>query len=230
VSWASDDYARLNPHTTDTYQIRGRRYRGCAGFDQRRGVLPDVRCGRQTASRSPMSPRRKACVPTELVLAARSGDAGAISGLLKIAQPDIRRYAKRHCRKASDIDDAVQESLLLLYRRLDSLRAVESFSYWLFQIVDRVCLRLGRRLLGITNSIDELENDVRFSSATDSELRLDLSAAIESLPSHYREVIIMRDIGELTIEEIGDRLVITRQAAKAQLHRARALVREYMLK
>ena len=58
-----------------------------------------------------------------LIEAARGGDADALVSLIAAAQPDIRRYAARNCR-AADIDDAVQETLLLLYRRVGTLRAV----------------------------------------------------------------------------------------------------------
>jgi DNA-directed RNA polymerase specialized sigma24 family protein len=61
------------------------------------------------------------CDPS-LIEAARSGDTEALVSLIAIAQPDIRRYAARNCR-AADIDDAVQETLLLLYRRVGTLRA-----------------------------------------------------------------------------------------------------------
>ena len=75
------------------------------------------------------------CDPS-LIEAARGGDADALVALIAKAQPDIRRYAARNCR-AADIDDAVQETLLLLYRRVGTLRAVTSFSAWLFAVARR---------------------------------------------------------------------------------------------
>ena len=167
-------------------------------------------------------------VPPSLLVAARSGDPNALSRVLEIAQPDIRRYARRNCRNASDIDDAIQETLFLVYRRLSALRTIESFSYWLIRIVDRICLRLARRLIGSHTAVDELENEI-FPNASDSALRMDLASAIESLPDHYREAVILRDVNELTIDEIAGHLGVTRQTVKARLHRARQLVREYIL-
>ena len=90
------------------------------------------------------------CDPS-LIEAARGGDAEALVSLIAIAQPDIRRYAARNCR-AADIDDAVQETLLLLYRRLGTLRAVTSFSAWLFAVARRACLRLLRRSVGMADA------------------------------------------------------------------------------
>ncbi|HEV3423060.1 MAG TPA: sigma-70 family RNA polymerase sigma factor [Paraburkholderia sp.] len=81
-----------------------------------------------------------------LLEAARGGDAVAIHQLLVACQPDIRRYAQRNC-LISDVDDAIQESLLILSRRVSSLRAVAAFSSWMFSIVRRECHRMARKAL-----------------------------------------------------------------------------------
>lgn len=163
-----------------------------------------------------------------MIGAARDGDIDALAALLNASQPDIRRYARRQCRNASDIEDAVQEAMLLMYRRIATLRVIDSFGYWLFRIVDRVCLRLGRQMLGITSDIDRLENDIRYAATSTPDLRLDLAKAIQSLPVDYRDVVVLRDMQECTIDEIAEALSITRAAVKARLHRARKLVREYI--
>ncbi|MBX9663676.1 sigma-70 family RNA polymerase sigma factor [Novosphingobium sp.] len=163
-----------------------------------------------------------------LINAAQAGDAAAISALIAGAQPDVRRYARRTCRNQSDMDDAAQEALIIIYRRIGSLRAIGALSSWMLRVVDRICLRLARQALGQSTELDVLEADERFRTLTDHELRLDLAAAIQSLPPHYREVLLLRDIEELTIDEIGTRLSATRQAVKARLHRGRLLVREYI--
>lgn len=65
-------------------------------------------------------------------------------------------------------------------------------------------------------------------SRPESDLRLDVAAAFEALPPHYRDVALMRDVEEMTIDEIAAALGATRQIVKARLHRARALMREYL--
>lgn len=165
--------------------------------------------------------------PDHLVASARDGSPAALSDLLAAAQPDIRRYARRACRSA-DVDDAVQDALCVLHRRIGSLRALSAFSAWLFQVVRRECGRLARKALGKAATADSIEDDIRFSSRPELELRLDLGAAIASLPAHYREIIVLRDIEEMTIAEIAGRFDTTRETVKARLHRARALVREYL--
>ena len=59
---------------------------------------------------------------------------------------------------------------------------------------------------------------------------IDLSRAIQSLPEHYREVILLRDIEELSIDEIAGVLGLTRESVKARIHRARLMIREYLIK
>ncbi|OEO30564.1 RNA polymerase subunit sigma-24 [Devosia insulae DS-56] len=165
--------------------------------------------------------------PTELIASARNGDAAAITSLLAVAQPDIRRYARATCRTA-DVDDAVQDALCLLHRHIGSLRAISAFSGWLFAVVRRECLRLARRGFGQAAPLEELGEQAEIAVRPDHELRLDLAAAIQSLPAHYREALVLRDLEELTIDEIAARLETTRETVKARLRRARTLAREYL--
>ncbi len=163
-----------------------------------------------------------------LIEAARCGDEKALVSLIARAQPDVRRYAARNCR-AADIDDAVQETLLLLYRRVGTLRAVTSFSAWIFAVARRACLRLLRMSAGIPEAPIE-EMDARLAHLRPEDIRIDLSRAIQSLPEHYREVILLRDIEELSIDEIAEVLGLTRESVKARIHRARMLIREYLVR
>jgi RNA polymerase sigma factor (sigma-70 family) len=163
-----------------------------------------------------------------LIEAARSGDEKALLSLIAAAQPDVRRYAARNCR-AADIDDAVQETLLLLYRRVGTLRAVTSFSAWIFAVARRACLRLLRMSAGIPDEPADAA-DARFAHLRPEDLRIDLSRAIQSLPEHYRDVILLRDIEELSIDEITAVLGLSRESVKARIHRARMMIREYLIR
>lgn len=164
---------------------------------------------------------------TGLVEAARAGDQTAISALLTACQPDIRRYARRSCR-SDDVDDAVQDAMLILHRRIGTLQVVAAFPAWLFEIVRRECLRLLRATRIVAASPSEEAIDAAWFHRPDADVRMDVAAAIQSLPDHYRQVVLMRDIEEMTIDEIARGLNITRESAKARLHRARAMIREYL--
>lgn len=171
-----------------------------------------------------------ASISTELIRSASAGDPDAIAELLSAAQVDIRRYARRTCRTASDAEDALQETLIILYRRISTLREAVAITGWLFTIVHRQCLRLGRSILGAPADHYEIALERRLTDMPLHDLRLDLARAIESLPARYREVVLLRDIEELTINEIATRLEASREAVKARLHRGRALLREYLLR
>lgn len=162
-----------------------------------------------------------------LIHAAQTGDPVAISRLLAVCQADARRYAYKHC-QASDIDDAVQESLLIVSRKVNGLKVAAAFSSWLFTVIKRECRKLARMMF----KHDPLEDDAAealLDSRPDAALRVDLANALESLPAHYLEVVLLRDFEELTIAEIAERLQEDPGAIKSRLHRARVLVREYML-
>ena len=74
-----------------------------------------------------------------------------------------------------------------------------------------------------------LEESRELAKVPPDELRIDLVNAIESLSPSHREVLLLRDLEDLTIWEIAGRLGVTREAAKSRLRRARTLVREYLL-
>jgi hypothetical protein len=57
-----------------------------------------------------------------LFAAARAGDPAALEQVLRLLQPDIRRYARRQCHRGSAIEDVVQEVLIVVYRRLGTMR------------------------------------------------------------------------------------------------------------
>lgn len=166
-------------------------------------------------------------ISNETFEAARLGDHNAIAHLLAKAQPDIRRYARTACRTAPDAEDAAQEALWQLSRKVGSIRAFAALSSWLFSVVRRECLRLARRA-GRFVAVDEDALEGHLVSLPDAELRLDLAAAFEALPPQYRDVALMRDLLEMSIEEIAQALGLSRAATKARLHRARLLMREYL--
>lgn len=160
------------------------------------------------------------------LLAARSGDPRALERVLSRSRQDLRRYAEYHC-PINDVEDAVQESLFTVSRKLMDLRQLECFASWLFRIVKRECnryKRLKRSLLQVP-----ITEDIEGPYYPESKgLARDVAKALESLPAHYREIILLRDLDGLSLEELCNKLGLSLQAAKARLHRARSLAREYL--
>jgi DNA-directed RNA polymerase specialized sigma24 family protein len=98
---------------------------------------PPTRPGRQASRWPPLN---------TICRCGRPPDPDALAQLLRLRQPDLRRYAQRSC-LISDVDDAVQEALLVLSRRLASVRMLAAFSGWLFQVVKHACHKLARMAL-----------------------------------------------------------------------------------
>ena len=168
-----------------------------------------------------------AAATTPFLQSALEGDEAALLGLLRAVRPDVRRYARATCR-AADVDDAVQETLWLVYRRVgDTPGRVVLFGLAVRDRAARVPAprpdarrsRLGTPRRGTGGAL----------SRTDEALRLDLAAAIQSLPEHYRRIVIMRDLDECTVDEMAAALGTSREAVKGRLHRARIMLREYLL-
>ena len=164
-----------------------------------------------------------------LFAAAQAGDPLALDRLLRELQPDVRRYARRQCHRSSAIEDVVQETLFVLYRRVGTVRDPMALAGWVIKVVTRLCML---PVLGLTRGAEALTDRHEaeyFAHQPPDELRIDLVRALESLPEIYRQVILLRDMEQLTIGEAAERLGITREATKSRLLRARALVREFLL-
>lgn len=160
-----------------------------------------------------------------LINAACTGDKQALSELLTVCQPDIKRFARRTCSTSEDVEDAVQIALWQLHKKIGTLRTIATFASWLFRIVERECYRLFKARLP-TNDDDGSSLENMAAPFTDIALRLDLTHSIMSLPPIYRTVLIMRDIEEFTAPEVADKLEISIEAVKNRLHRARAMVKD----
>lgn len=168
--------------------------------------------------------------PEGILEAAHRGDEKSLVALLSLAQKDIHRYARHTC-QVDDIHDAVQETLWILYRKVGAVRTLGALTGWLFTVVRRECLRLaklGRN--GASQEIGTIEDDLRFAHIPHEELRLDLARSLRDLPAHYREIVLRVDVEEIPVGEAALALGLTRESAKARLHRARALLRKTLLK
>ncbi len=160
------------------------------------------------------------------LLAARMGDGAALERVLRRSRQDLRRYAEYHC-EINDVEDAVQDSLFTVSRKLADLRQLELFTSWLFRIVKRECNRYKRATRALLQV--PITEDIVGPHHTESKgLAHDLARVLRMLPAHYREILLLRDLEGHSIEELARDLALTTQAAKARLHRARSLAREYL--
>lgn len=158
---------------------------------------------------------------------AQAGDGEALSELLQAVRPNVHNYAMKHC-VINDVDDAVQEVLITVSRRLDSLKIVAALSSWLFTTTRRECRRLGRVAFDFDPHGDGTALEWLNTTSEQDQL-IDLTRAIRDLPDNYREVLLMKDYEQLTNREIADKTGQSVAAVKSRLHRARTMVRDQLL-
>ena len=152
-----------------------------------------------------------------LIDRARAGDRRALEDLLVACKPALERYARRSC-EADDVEEAVQDALWILFRRLGGLRSAAAFASWLFQIVRRACLDYARRRRSHF-SLDALPPDaIRDDRAADAELQAVLCSAIVALPPRYRDVLLLKDIQGCSALETAGRLGISEEAEIGRAH------------
>jgi RNA polymerase sigma-70 factor (ECF subfamily) len=148
----------------------------------------------------------------------------------------VYRQMIRVCGNREDAEDVLVEALLKAYKNLDQLRDSGAFRPWLAKIANRVCWQLKEResLMPLLQ-LSQLEQEGREIAADHPSMEAQLEAArmkalfeeaVRQLPPLYREVYELRDIEELSGDQVAERLGISRAAMKSRLHRARALVRE----
>ena len=172
------------------------------------------------ASSSPPRPARR---DGDLVRAARDGDRAAMERLLAAYQPDVRRFARRTCRTSEDADDAVQHTLVQLSTQLGTFQGLARLTSWLFTIVKNECTRLLMRTRRVSRDDAALEHAL--APCGDVELAIALQQALARLDAELREVVLLRDVEELTGPEVAARLELTLEAMKSRLHRGRDRLR-----
>jgi RNA polymerase sigma factor (sigma-70 family) len=166
-----------------------------------------------------------------LVTAARDGDPDATAALVSGSHPHVRRFAHALCASPQDAEDAAQEALIVLYRKIGMLRASGALASWMFRIVRNECLRRSRRLLGGEPVPPSLPDDSVPPAPSAEEEVLDrleaerIAAAISALPADQRRVLIMRDIQGISGPATARTLGLSVAAMKSRLHRARSTVR-----
>ncbi|MFI6533964.1 RNA polymerase sigma factor [Nonomuraea sp. NPDC050547] len=164
-----------------------------------------------------------------LIAAAQRGDVDSIAALVSRSQSHVRRFAHALCTTPEDAEDAAQEALIILYRKIGVLRASAALASWMFRIVRNECLRRARTLTG--HHLPILDGAQR-SAEEEVLLRLEagiVAEAIAELPADQRSVLIMRDVQGHSGRAVAAALGLSTPAMKSRLHRARTTVRATLL-
>jgi RNA polymerase sigma factor (sigma-70 family) len=161
----------------------------------------------------------------QLIKAAQGGDLESLTAVVHGAHPHVRRFAGHLCASRQDAEDAAQEALIVLYRKIGSLRASAALASWMFRVVRHECLRRARRLV---DRYDEADVGPVASAEDEVLRRLEaerVAEAIRALPDIQRRVLIMRDVLGQPGRTVAEALRLSTPAMKSHLHRARTALR-----
>jgi len=123
------------------------------------------------------------------------------------------------------VDDITQDVLIVVAEKIGTFRGESRFTTWLYRVarfkaIDH--LRRSRDTVGLDDSEQEPSDAMRMSSLIAN--RALIRTALDALPEHYREAVLLRDVEGLPYEEVATRAGIPLNTAKTRVARGRALV------
>jgi RNA polymerase sigma-70 factor, ECF subfamily len=168
---------------------------------------------------------------TDVVLAA-GGDRRAFERLYRANVTRVFSVCARMVADRTRAEELTQDVFVRAWDKLHLFRGESSFSTWLHRMAVNVVLNArkaeGRMRAKFEDTDEDLGLDAlaaRVSTVGAGEV-LDIEAAIAKLPPGARRVFVLHDVEGYKHDEIAERLGVTTGATKAQLHRARLLLRE----
>ena len=127
-------------------------------------------------------------------------------------------------------EELTQDVFVRTWEKLPQFRGESAFSTWLHRLAVNVVLNSRKSEGKQASRTDQSEvDDERWDEAARAPLhieRMDLTEAISKLPAGARKVFVLHDVEGYKHEEIAEMMGITSGGSKAQLHRARLLLRE----
>lgn len=157
----------------------------------------------------------------ELIARARSGDAAAFGTLLEPHRSRLWSVCLRITGSHHDAEDALQDALTVAWLHLDRFRGESRLGTWLYRIAANAALAVVRRRRDVPTG--EWADDVHTTgdhAGRVADVAL-VRAAIATLPEAFREALVLREIGDLTYEEIAAHQGVGVQTVKSRLNRAR---------
>ena len=176
------------------------------------------------------------------LVAARNGDMDAFGELLNRHRSACLRRANRMLRNRNDAEDEVQNAFWKASQRLSQYRGEGSFSGWLTRIVENQCLMRLREqgrphFLCLDESSESKPGVELVAQLTNPEDDLGLKEVLSLLrrevlriPPLLRHAMILRDLDQLAINDVADRLGVSVPAAKSRVMRARGELRSRIRK
>lgn len=191
---------------------------------------------------APPEPTTPPVDETELVERLRAGDEEAFAEMMRAHGGRLLSTARRLMGNDADAQDAFQDGMISAFRSIDRFEGQSRLATWLHRIVVNAALmRLRSARRRREESVEDLlpsytagghlrEYPERWDAPADAllqreEVREAVRDAIEKLPDKYRIPLLLRDIEELSTDEVARTLEITPNAVKIRIHRARLALR-----
>lgn len=178
----------------------------------------------------------------ELVSAAKDGDEAAFAEIVERYRNPITNFLYRFLNDQEEAIDLSQETFVRVYYALDRYHSEYAFSTYIYKIASNLAIselrkRKRRKILSLTGLFQSIDEEaVEFqppdtrpladAEMVDDEQSKIIARAIGTLPPKYRVPIILRDIEELSYEEISKVMGLGLGTTKSRISRARGLLKE----
>jgi RNA polymerase sigma-70 factor (ECF subfamily) len=183
----------------------------------------------------------------ELIERLRARDPSVLEGLMDRHGPRLYRVAFGITRNHADAEEVVQDAFVALFRKVDAFEGRAALGTWLYRVATNAALvrRRGKRAaveVKLEDYLPAFKADghrdgeraallVDWSGTPESVLLAGeagaiLERALALLPDHYRAIVVLRDVEELSNDEVAEILGESVSTVKSRLHRARMALRE----
>tara|TARA_A100001037_G_scaffold133947_1_gene121514 strand:+ start:80 stop:661 length:582 start_codon:yes stop_codon:yes gene_type:complete len=168
----------------------------------------------------------------ELMLKFQNGDELAYNELVNRYKNKLLNFIYRYFGSKDDAEDILQETFIKLYYKKDYYKPISEFSTWIYTIAANLSkTELRKRKRRKTSQLSEMgvenkEFDIRYEDDTDLEINTEynehqINKAIQDLETPFRTAFILRDIQELSYEEISKITEVPLGTIKSRINRAR---------
>ncbi len=197
----------------------------------KRGRTPESPPDTEAPSGAPeRGARRWLDVPPEIIEGVRRRDLDAFEALYRVCVDRVRALCTRLCGNRERGEDLTQEVFLRVWERIEHFEGRSHFSTWLYRVaVNRVtdALRSEMRREARETSAEDLSQVPQPRATRGRRIEpVDLERALASLPSGARLVFVLHDVEGYRHAEIAAMTGVAVGTSKAQLHRARRMLRQ----
>jgi len=161
-----------------------------------------------------------------LVEAANRGDVAAFEALYHRYRDWVVRLAWRFTGNREDALDVLQETFAYLLRKLPRLRLSARMTTFLYPVVKNLALAVVRRRRRLAFDNEALREVAARAEAHAEASRVELAAVLAALPEGQREVVLMRFVDDMSLQEIATALEIPLGTVKSRLHNALKALRD----